>query len=101
MNKVPLDKQLEPVTVSIHVVSELTPLIIEPFAIDIAIVNIPSGASLVIETGGTSFEPPGPMSINSNNRPMSNTWALTATGGNVLVLVSRVTGRPADTEGNA
>lgn len=99
--QLPLLSQLEPVTVSIHVVSELTPLTIEPYAIDIAIVSLPAGTALQIETGGISFEPSREMSINSNNRPMANTWALTATGGNVIVLVSRVTGRPAVTEGNA
>lgn len=87
---------LEPVTITPYSVTSGSQ-IIDPYAIDVTVI-VPASTVATIQTAdGVSFTASESMSINSNNRPLSNTFEISrASGaGTITVLVSRVTGREA------
>jgi len=90
----PRTGELEPVTITPYSITSGSQ-IIDPYAIDVVII-VPAGTVATIQTAAAvSFTSAQSISLNSNNRPMSNTFTISRASGSgtITVLVSRVTGR--------
>ena len=95
-SQIPSFTTLEAVLVTPYEVTS-TPKTIDPYAVDIA-VQCPSGTVATVQTAsGVTFDTAG-VSLNSNGRPLANTFIVSRASGSgtILVLVSRVSGRAID-----
>lgn len=95
-NQAPSSASLEPVTLTPYSVAG-SPLTVDEYAIDIAVI-VPAGTMAQIQTAaGVSFQTGANITLNCNNRPLSNAFIISrASGtGTITALVARVTGRPA------
>lgn len=96
MNTQPDTTQQEPVTITPYSVTSGSQTV-DPYAIDVTVI-VPAGTIATIQTApGVSFNSGDIVSLNSNGRPLSNTFVISRASGTdaITVLVARVTGREA------